>query len=87
MVKELFAGLRPESLQRYTFQPTTEINTPPVLNLREAAMGVGLVRKYKGALVLTPKGRTASETPEKLWRAVVDGIPVGKRASTRWTQV
>ncbi|WP_162274559.1 plasmid pRiA4b ORF-3 family protein [Tessaracoccus flavus] len=79
VVKELFAGLRPEVLQRYPFQPTTEINTPPVLNLREAAMGVGLVRKYKGVLVLTPKGRTAIEAPEKLWRAVVDGIPVGKR--------
>lgn len=80
VVKELFAGMRPEGPVRlYPFPPTTEVNTPPVKRLREAAMALGLVRKYKAALVLTPKGRQMEANPKLLWPSIVEAVPLGKR--------
>ena len=78
-VKELFAGLRPAVREVYPFEPTTEVNTPPILNLRLTAMELGLVRKYKGSLVLTPKGRKSLGSPERLWQSIAEAIPLGKR--------
>ncbi|CAN5373545.1 hypothetical protein BH23ACT6_BH23ACT6_18790 [soil metagenome] len=41
--------------------------TLPVLELRESAQRVGLLRKSKGRLLATPAGRRASEDDEALW--------------------
>ncbi|GAA4892203.1 hypothetical protein GCM10025789_06460 [Tessaracoccus lubricantis] len=78
VVKELFAGLSPALAHNHPFKPTTEVNTAPVLFLRESAMALGLVRRYKGSLVLTPKGRKVAARPELLWQTIVDAVPLGK---------
>lgn len=79
VVKELFAGLSPRAVRFHPFEPTTEIHTGPVRSLREAATALGLVRKYKGSLVLTPKGRGVAGDPDRLWDAIADAVPLGKR--------
>lgn len=78
IVKELFAGLRPAAQRAYPIEPTTEVNTLPILNLRMTAMELGLVRKLKGSLVLTLKGRKVLGNPERLWQSVAEAVPLGK---------
>ncbi|GAB3953144.1 hypothetical protein GCM10029976_092740 [Kribbella albertanoniae] len=56
-----------------------EVQTLPVLTLRETAQMLGLVRKYKGALVLTPRGRAVRQDPLALWWHVAEHLPPTKR--------
>lgn len=53
--------------------------TLPVLELREAAQRLGLLRKYKGRLLPTSRGRTLANDPVGLWWHVADRLPIGGR--------
>jgi len=55
-----------------------EEHTPPVFELRESARRCRLVRKYKGALVLTPAGRTLRSDPVALWWHLAAELPKGR---------
>jgi hypothetical protein len=51
-----------------------EINTVPLLEFRESLQSMGLLRKYKGTLLLTRAGAAAQRDPAKLWRHLADRI-------------
>jgi hypothetical protein len=53
--------------------------TFPVLQLREAAQRLRLVRKHKGRLVRTSRGRTLSADPVGLWWHLAGELPLGGR--------
>lgn len=44
-----------------------EVQCYPLLRFRESLQAMGLLRKYKGTLLLTKAGATAQQDPEKLW--------------------
>jgi len=44
-----------------------EVQCYPLLRFRESMQGLGLLRKYKGTLLLTKAGQAAQRDPEKLW--------------------
>jgi hypothetical protein len=52
-----------------------EIQTLPVLHLRESAQAMGLLRKYRGTLVLTPRGRAVRNDPLELWWHLAEQMP------------
>ncbi|MFI6681750.1 plasmid pRiA4b ORF-3 family protein [Kribbella sp. NPDC050470] len=52
-----------------------EIQTLPVLDLRETAQAMGLLRKYRGTLVLTPRGRAVRDDPLALWWHLAEKMP------------
>src|SRR5690554_2305497 len=60
--------------------------TYPVLNLREAGQRLKLVRRYKGRLVPTARGRTLAADPVRLWWHVAESLPQGGRgeADAAW---
>lgn len=62
-----------------------EVQTLPVLNLRQSAQRVGLLRKHRGKLVLGPRGRTARTDPVALWWLLAGHTPA-RSAQTRETQ-
>ena len=53
-----------------------EIQTLPVLNLRESAQKMGLLRKHRGRLVLTHRGRAMRTDPVKLWWHLAERMPL-----------
>jgi hypothetical protein len=53
-----------------------EIQTMPVLNLRESAQKMGLLRKHRGRLLLTTRGRRLRTDPVGLWWHVAERIPL-----------
>ena len=53
--------------------------TMPVLHLRETAQQLKLLRRYKGRLVPTSKGRTLAGDPVGLWWCLAGALPVGGR--------
>jgi hypothetical protein len=57
-----------------------ESQTLPVLDLRESAMRLGLLRKYKGALLATPRGRKLRDDPVALWWHLARQLPPAKLA-------
>lgn len=61
-----------------------ENQTLPVWELRESARELGLVRKYRGRLVLTPRGRAVRGDPLALWWHLAEKTPPRSRdASAR----
>jgi hypothetical protein len=52
-----------------------EVQTLPVLDLRESAQRAGLLRKHRGKLVLTARGRTARTDPVALWWQLAEKTP------------
>ncbi len=52
---------------------------PPVLQLRETAQQLKLLRKYKGRLVPTKRGRELAGDPAGLWSHPAHALPVGGR--------
>ncbi|MFI7067872.1 plasmid pRiA4b ORF-3 family protein [Kribbella sp. NPDC050124] len=52
-----------------------EIQTLPVLHLRETAQAMGLLRKYRGMLVLTRRGRAVRDDPGALWWHLAEQMP------------
>lgn len=71
-VKELATRL--PSMRDWSFAVGRESDTTPVLDFREYLKGIGLVRKYKGSLRLTPAGRAASANAESLWAYIADTL-------------
>jgi hypothetical protein len=53
--------------------------TIPVLQLRETAQRLKLLRRYKGRLVPTARGRELAGDPAGLWRHLAGALPVGGR--------
>jgi hypothetical protein len=53
--------------------------TVPVLQLRETAQQLKLLRKYKGRLVPTARGRELAADPVGLWWHLTGALPVGGR--------
>ena len=52
-----------------------EIQTMPVLHLRESAQAMGLLRKYRGTLLLTKRGREVRDDPLALWWYLAERMP------------
>src|SRR5699024_2353781 len=55
--------------------------TLPVLELRESAQHLGLLRKYRGWLQLTKKGRRARTSSTDLWWELARRLPLAKADS------
>ena len=56
-----------------------EIQTMPVLHLRESAQAMGLLRKYRGTLALTKRGRAVRNDPLALWWHLAEQMPPRSR--------
>lgn len=52
-----------------------EVQTLPVLELRESAQRAGLLRKHKGRLVVTARGRSLAKDPVSLWFHLAERVP------------
>ncbi|USY22743.1 plasmid pRiA4b ORF-3 family protein [Nocardiopsis exhalans] len=57
-----------------------EVQTLPVLNLRESAQKMGLLRKYKGRLLPTKAGKAVREDPLALWEHLAERMPPAPKA-------
>jgi hypothetical protein len=55
-----------------------EIDTYPVLAFRELLQKLGLLRKYKGRLLLTKAGASARGNPDRLWQHLAERLPLGR---------
>ena len=53
-----------------------EVDTPPVLRLRETAQKLGLLRKSRGDLLLTARGRAVCDDPVALWWHLAERMPI-----------
>jgi hypothetical protein len=53
-----------------------ESQTLPVLHLRESAVRMGLLRKHRGRLLVTSRGRTAAADPLALWWQIAERMPL-----------
>jgi pRiA4b ORF-3-like protein len=53
-----------------------ESQTIPVLHLRESAVRMGLLRKHRGRLLITSRGRTAAADPLALWWQIAERMPL-----------
>jgi hypothetical protein len=58
-----------------------ESHTYPVLWFRESLQNLGLIRKYRGRLLLTKAGSSHRDNPGALWRYIAGRLPVGKADS------
>ena len=58
-----------------------ESHTYPVMSFRESVQKLGLLRKYRGRLLLTKAGGAARGNPEALWRYIASRLPLGKAGS------
>jgi hypothetical protein len=56
-----------------------ELQTLPVLHLRESAQQVGLLRVARGRLLVTARGRAAADDPVALWWRLAECLPFGSR--------
>ena len=54
-----------------------EVQTTPVLHLRESATKMGLLRKHRGTLLATPRGRSLRGDPVGLWWQLAERMPLG----------
>jgi hypothetical protein len=57
-----------------------ENQTVPVLHLRESAQKMGLLRKYRGRLLLTSRGSAVREDPAALWPHLAERMPLKSSA-------
>lgn len=60
-----------------------EVQTAPVLELRESAQRAGLLRKRKGRLLRTARGRDLAKDPVALWFYLAERVPPNTRAESR----
>jgi hypothetical protein len=58
-----------------------ENHTMPVLDLRESAQKLGLLRKHRGKLLLTTRGRRLLADPVGLWWHVAERTPLASQDS------
>ena len=80
-VAALMKELDPE--QRWIGTATREIQTAPLLYLREAMTLLGLVRKYRGELVATKQGARLADSPVELWNYLAARLPAEKSDTAR----
>ena len=52
-----------------------EVQTAPVLHLRESATRMGLLRKHRGMLLITSRGRALRGDPAGLWWHLAERMP------------
>ncbi len=52
-----------------------EVQTAPVLHLRESATRMGLLRKHRGMLLATSRGRALRDDPAGLWWHLAERMP------------
>lgn len=89
-VKLTAAGYLPPTVVRTIFEDldldqewigkgNREDQTLPVLELREAAQRLGLLRKHKGRLMLTSRAHTLAADPVALWWHLAGRLPIGGR--------
>jgi hypothetical protein len=57
-------------------QGNREADTWPVLQLRESAQKLGLIRKRNGELLQTARGRAAVDDPVALWWHLAGRLPI-----------
>ena len=55
--------------------------TVPVLDLRESAQELGLLRKYRGRLLRTKRGAAAASDPVALYRLLAERMPPARRGT------
>lgn len=60
-----------------------EIQTYPVLRLRESAQRAGLLRKHKGVLSVTARGRKLAADPVALWYHLAERTPPATRHASQ----
>lgn len=65
--------------ERWIGKGNREDQTYPVLELREQAQSLGLLRKAKGSLAPTAKGRKLADDPVGLVKHVAARLPLGRR--------
>jgi hypothetical protein len=56
-----------------------EVNTRPVLHLRESSQELGLLRKHRGRLLTTARGAAVQADPDALWHHLAERLPLGAR--------
>lgn len=56
-----------------------EHDTVPVLALRKSAQDLGLLRKHRGRLLTTARGRAVTGDPAALWYHLAERMPLGSR--------
>lgn len=75
-MKVVFKGL---VIERCWVRPgTREDTTFAVLELRESAVSLGLLRKSRGMLLVTRVGQRLVDDPRGLWRHIVSRLPLGR---------
>ena len=52
------------------------MQTVPVLHLRETATKMGLLRKHRGLLMATSRGRALRDNPAGLWWHLAERMPL-----------
>jgi hypothetical protein len=72
-VTAMMSALDPE--HTWFGEANREAHTQPLLALRETTTALGLVRKYRGRLMLTKRGMQLRDDPTALWRYVAGRLP------------
>ncbi|GAB2884597.1 hypothetical protein GCM10027026_40010 [Myroides odoratimimus subsp. xuanwuensis] len=65
------------TMQDWIFSITREVDVHPLHRFRVSMQGLGLLRKYKGALVLTKSGTRLRDDPVALWEHLRDQLVPG----------
>ncbi len=64
-------------------KPNREDQTLPVLDLRDSAQRLGLLRKHRGTLLPTVAGRRVADDPAGLWQHLAARLPVARNDPER----
>ena len=62
--------------QEWIGKGNREVQTAPVLHLRETATKMGLLRKNRGLLMVTSRGRALRDNPAGLWWHLAERMPL-----------
>ncbi|WIY82934.1 plasmid pRiA4b ORF-3 family protein [Propionimicrobium sp. PCR01-08-3] len=76
IVQQLYTELKLDS--QWIGKGNREDQTLPVLELRESATELGLIRKSRGRLTVTANGRKTADHPMELLRFISSRLPLGK---------
>src|SRR5690606_10958072 len=68
------ASLVLPAMRDWIGKPNREYHTRPLLDFREALQTMGLLRKYKGTLVLTRAGAAARHNLSALWQHLAERL-------------
>jgi Plasmid pRiA4b ORF-3-like protein len=60
----------------WPFATSRESDTRPVLDLRASATRMGLLRKHRGRLLVTSRGRAVADDPVALWWHIAARLPI-----------